>query len=110
MVESFRVFDAVFLAQFPIARQHEFLDVVAIGGSVVIAQQRQFLALLGQLRSQFLAMMSARAFGDAADVGIDLLLDGVADIDDPRDFRAPSVVVFLGDGARSRLPVAICSG
>lgn len=53
-MEGFRLFDAVFLAQLAIARHHEFLDVVAISGLVVVTQQRQLLALFGS---------SARSFG-----------------------------------------------
>ena len=41
VVERFGVLDAVLPAQFAVASQQEFLNVIAVGGGVVVAQQGQ---------------------------------------------------------------------
>src|SRR5262249_41254820 len=48
VVERLGVLDAVAPAQGPAAGEEELPDVVAVGRGLVVAQERQFLAALGQ--------------------------------------------------------------
>jgi hypothetical protein len=48
MVERPGILDAVLLTQGTTAGEDEFSDVVAVGRDVVVAEEREFLAALGQ--------------------------------------------------------------
>src|SRR5205823_3929922 len=72
-------------------------NIIPVRCPVIIAQQRQFLALFGEFRAQLGSVMSARALRDVADIGVDLLLDEVAGIDHARNFGTPGVIILLRD-------------
>ena len=109
VVEGFGVFDAVFLAQLAAAGEDELLDVVAVGGHVVVAEERQLLAAAGQLGPQLRAVRAGRAFRAVGAIGVDHLIDDAADIDDAGDLGPAGVVVLVLHRCAAR-PAANCSG
>ncbi len=52
VVERFGVLNAILPAQFAVARHNELLNVVSIGGDVIVTQQRQSLIMFCQFRPQ----------------------------------------------------------
>ena len=96
-MECLGVFHAVLASQFPVARQEELLDVVAIRGGVVVAQQRQAPATPGQFGSQLRSVMPRRPFRHVGAVGLHLLVHHAADVHHARDLRPPRVVVLVAD-------------
>src|SRR5438094_4252237 len=97
-MERLRIADAMFLADGTAASENEFLDVVAVGAYVIIAEERKFLAALGQLCPQSRTMIACWPFGPVGAVGTDDLLDHAAHVHDPVDLRPPRVVILLLNG------------
>src|SRR5215470_2560132 len=59
VVEGFGVGHAVLLSQLAVPRQEELLDVIAVGGRVIVTQQGQALVLPGELGAEPGAVASA---------------------------------------------------
>jgi hypothetical protein len=55
------IFDAVGLAQGAAAGEHEFADVIAVGGHVVVAQEGQPVAAAGKFGAEAGAVIAGRA-------------------------------------------------
>src|SRR5206468_5627816 len=77
------------------ARQDELLDVVAVGGYVVVAEQRKLLTTPGQLGPQLRSMISRWPFGPVGAVGVDDLIEDPAHVHNAGDLRPPGVVILL---------------
>src|SRR5438552_224225 len=100
VVERLRILDAVFLAQGTAAVEDEFSDVVAVGGDVVVAQEREPLAGPSQLSPEPGPMIPCRPLGPVRAIGVNDLLDHASHVHDAVDLRPPRVVVLLLDRVR----------
>src|SRR5438874_6236520 len=98
VMERLRIFDTMFLAEGTAAAENEFLDVVAVGAYVIIAEERKSLAALRQFCPQSRTMIACWPFGPVGAVGVDDLLDHAAHVHDPVDLRPPRVVILLLNG------------
>jgi hypothetical protein len=76
----------------------EFLDVVAVGGDVVVAEEGEALIAFGEFGAEAGTGVSAGSFGDVGADGVDALIDLAADVDDAGDFGTAGEVVFVLDG------------
>ncbi len=76
----------------------EFLDVVAVGGEVVVAEQGEALIAFGEFGAEAGAGVAAGSFGDVGANGVDALIDLAADVDDAGDFGTAREVVLVLDG------------
>ena len=101
-MERLGVLDAVLPSELAVAREHELLDVVAIGCRIVVAEQRQPQAALGQLRPQPRSVGSRRSLGHVGAVGVDFLVDHLADVDHARDLGPAREVILVGHGVRGQ--------
>src|SRR5260370_987544 len=63
VVELLGVLDAIVAAEFAVSGEHELLDIGALGGDVVVAEQRQAEIARPQLLAQARAVAAARALG-----------------------------------------------
>src|SRR5882724_1921812 len=63
VVELLSVLDAILPAELAVAGEHELLDIGALGGNVVVAEQRQSEIAGRQFLTQARAVATARSLG-----------------------------------------------
>lgn len=97
-MEGFGILEAVAFAEFAVAGEDEFLDVVAVGGGIVVAEQGEFEIAFGEFGAEAGTVCAGRPFGDVGAVGFHLFIDDAGDVDDAGDFGAAGEVILVGDG------------
>lgn len=94
-MKCFGVWNAVFGAESAATGDDELADVISFGGDVVIGEKGQALVPFREFVAETGAEVAGRAFGAISAVGVDDLVDLLADIDDAGNFGPAGEVVFF---------------